>query len=1268
MTETRSVAVILRAEVGSYIAGMNAAAAETRTLATAMATTGTAKQKQGLQDVSRGLLAVGAAAAAGIGVAINKFAEFDHQMGAVSAATHETSQGMAELRAAAIAAGQATVFSATEAAQAETELAKAGVSTRDILGGGLKGALSLASAGNLAVADSAEIAATAMTQFALTGKDIPHVADLLAAGAGKAQGEVGDLAQALQYVGPVAHGMGVSLEETVGVLAEFASKGQIGERAGTGLRGVLLSMTSPSKQAAAEMEKLGINVYDANGQFIGLAGVADQLKGALANLAPQQRDFALGVIFGNQQVTAARVLLDGGAASVEKWTKKVNDQGYAADTAARKMDNLKGDLNNLSSSFETALINSGSSANDTLRALTQTGTGLINKFAALPGPLQATATGLIAVSGAVLLVAGAVGTLGPRVATARASLEGLGRSGRAASAGIGLLGKAAVVGTVVIGVGMAVNALSDELIKLRGNAAPATDALTRSLVKFADTGQLAGTAAHTLGDGASRLTDDIHALTMTGASINKWASKTSAGIVGIDWKESNERVKALDDSLTQLVEGGHGDVAAEVFKQLAAQVAAAGGDVDKFKGLLDGYTNAVANADTQQHLAAGSASDLSGGLTDTGEAGDAAAKAIEDYKNQLEGLNNKSIDAYQNQTDLRRSFDDLAKATKKGGDVTLDERDALADYARTAVETAKGIEDLSGDTDKANHVLETARKKFIDAAEGAGYTKRKARELADEFFQLPVVKSTEIKTPGMDTALQRCQTLLEQLQQIENTNPHVTVTVTGAGGITRGGKGASGRGQADGGYIQGPGSGTSDSILARLSNGEYVMRASAVKKIGVPALNQMNRYAAGGLVKFATGGPVDIGLGTTYSSATSGYGTAASVAAAGQSILDAQRQITQATRGSRDAREGLTRAQREHRDSVRDAERATKDLTRAEKALNDEQHKAHPDKKKLAQLEANIRTERRGVREANQRVADSEITVRNARESLTDASVQATDASDALTSATQDLATATDAYNASLTRPTTALSQGLGSQINVSATFMANLKTLALRGLGNLAQQLLALGGPDAEAIAADAVTLGQSEGAALENQVTAAQAQQIQLAALPNILSIITALSNSDGTLGMLALAKKLGISWQDVAQAVQLSRTEIAATGKAAILLADVDKIPKHAAGGMYRGAGSGTSDSNLAYISDGEYIVNAASTRAIGQGTLDRLNRYGSGGLVSARNIPLPQTASNSSPYVRQAPNFKFDIHEAPHFDEQQALTLVARAESLLYFPKG
>jgi hypothetical protein len=185
-------------------------------------------KKQAFTDLGRSAMLLGTVLAAGVGLAIAKFAEFDKAMSEVQASTHETVANMGLLREAAIEAGASTVFTATEAANAIDEMAKAGVSTSDILGGGLSGALDLASAGSLDVADAAQIAATALTQFKLEGSDIPHVADLLAAGAGKAQGSVDDLSQALNQGGLVASQAGQSIEDTTGVLAAFASAGLIG--------------------------------------------------------------------------------------------------------------------------------------------------------------------------------------------------------------------------------------------------------------------------------------------------------------------------------------------------------------------------------------------------------------------------------------------------------------------------------------------------------------------------------------------------------------------------------------------------------------------------------------------------------------------------------------------------------------------------------------------------------------------------------------------------------------------------------------------------------------------------------------------------------------------------------------------------------------------------------------------------------------------------------------------------------------------------------
>jgi TP901 family phage tail tape measure protein len=82
--------------------------------------------------------------------------------------------------------------------------------------------------------------------------------------------------------------------------------------------------------------------------------------------------------------------------------------------------------------------------------------------------------------------------------------------------------------------------------------------------------------------------------------------------------------------------------------------------------------------------------------------------------------------------------------------------------------------------------------------------------------------------------------------------------------------------KAAGGYVSGPGTPTSDSIPAMLSNGEYVISARAVQAAGVPMLDNINRMASGGMVKYnvpkmSSGGRVRFNEGGLASSSSSMY-------------------------------------------------------------------------------------------------------------------------------------------------------------------------------------------------------------------------------------------------------------------------------------------------------------------------------------------------------------------------------------------------------------
>lgn len=374
MADVRSVVVRLSAETTSYIAKMQQAGTVTET-SMGKSEKAAKKASVGLTDVEKAGAGMAIVLA---GKAVLASADFEQAMSNVEAATHGSVAEMSSLEQAALDAGKATSFSATEAAGGIENLAKAGVEAAEITGGALAGALDLAAAGGMGVADAAEAAAGAMAQFKLEGEDVPHIADLLAAGAGKAQGEVSDMVMALKQAGTVSAQTGLSLEETVGTLSALAEQSLLGSDAGTSFKTMLAALTPNSNKAAKAMEQYNIHAFDAQGNFVGMTELAGQLQAGLGHLTDEQRAMALETIFGSDAVRAASIVYDNGAEGISKWTTQVDDAGYAAETAAIKMDNLKGDVEVLMGSIETALIGAGESSQDNLRSTTQLLTELVD--------------------------------------------------------------------------------------------------------------------------------------------------------------------------------------------------------------------------------------------------------------------------------------------------------------------------------------------------------------------------------------------------------------------------------------------------------------------------------------------------------------------------------------------------------------------------------------------------------------------------------------------------------------------------------------------------------------------------------------------------------------------------------------------------------------------------------------------------------------------------------------------------------------------------
>ena len=173
-----------------------------------------------------------------------------------------TASEMGQLKQQALDLGQSTVYSATQVLSVQQELSKAGVGIRDILGGAADGVLLLASATGTELVASVNTANAAMNVFNLTGRDVAHIADVIANGANQSALDVDSFGTALAAVGKIAPQAGLNLESTTAVLSVFADNALSGSDAGTSLKTMILALLAPSKDAAAQLEQMGVNVYD----------------------------------------------------------------------------------------------------------------------------------------------------------------------------------------------------------------------------------------------------------------------------------------------------------------------------------------------------------------------------------------------------------------------------------------------------------------------------------------------------------------------------------------------------------------------------------------------------------------------------------------------------------------------------------------------------------------------------------------------------------------------------------------------------------------------------------------------------------------------------------------------------------------------------------------------------------------------------------------------------------------------------------------------
>lgn len=267
---------------------------------------GVSDAQQGLQGLGRQLTSVsdsinrnvtrafvaGTAAVVGFttaAVAIG--ATFDREIRVVGALLGEGEEGFQRVSEEARRLGATTQFTATQAAGALQNLARAGFSSFEVVAAAGP-ALDLATAAASDLSTATAAVAASLAQFQLDAARSGEVADVLANAAANTKFSLEGLTVALRQAGPAGQSVGLSIQETVAAVSQFRNIGLEASQAGTIFRNTITRLVNPSEQAVAVIRQLGLELSDVDPTRVPF----DVLLQRLVDAGAGTREFA--AIFG----------------------------------------------------------------------------------------------------------------------------------------------------------------------------------------------------------------------------------------------------------------------------------------------------------------------------------------------------------------------------------------------------------------------------------------------------------------------------------------------------------------------------------------------------------------------------------------------------------------------------------------------------------------------------------------------------------------------------------------------------------------------------------------------------------------------------------------------------------------------------------------------------------------------------------------------------------------------------------------------------------
>lgn len=290
-------------------------------------------------------------AAIGMGIkkSINVFTAFDDVARRVQGTTGASAETMELLRYQAKELGRTTSWSASEAAEAQFEFAKAGFSTNEIIAA-TPGILDTATAAQMGLAEATEITAGALRMFGLDASKSTQVGDMLTKTASSTTTDVRDLAESLKYSGNGAKQFGLSLEQTLGILGQLGNLSLKGSQAGTALQAVFSTLQNSKKQEM--LMNIGVQLTE-DGSYRNILDIIEDIKDKTKGMEKAQRESFISQVFQEQGSQAMNRLLATPKEELDKLINEVkNSSGFSQELANTLNAGLGGSFRNLTSATE----------------------------------------------------------------------------------------------------------------------------------------------------------------------------------------------------------------------------------------------------------------------------------------------------------------------------------------------------------------------------------------------------------------------------------------------------------------------------------------------------------------------------------------------------------------------------------------------------------------------------------------------------------------------------------------------------------------------------------------------------------------------------------------------------------------------------------------------------------------------------------------------------------------------------------------------------